>query len=435
VEHQLLRTGNIGYIMRGVSPVLLSFCWGCNAFVINPSSVITASFRSSSYIQERNQRSAPCNIIAKNGNIPLHRTIGRLSATQADELAPGIAAIDALNTDLDQLLSTLREQSYFRLYSVDMLASCEYIPQELFECYSETCEIYPVDEEEIPHFIRKVDMDEHDFELDGWARWDMPSEDYYDTSEFPEEFTGYDGSEVWNFVHDRIAFHDEETRIDEYDSDNWKADFNKAVSGMHSMISAQVVKGIEEKIISGEGFEDGCEWTDPRAEFNRRLGPQGETPQAIENLYFAYMLLLSGAYAAKDRLTEDCISGKIDSGAAAALKPVLEYPLLADESIAIASEKLRSHALKDAQSQNKLWEARLRTRDLFRIMNCVQCNKCRLHGKISALGISTALQVLLGRTGEGGDVKRVHRVELAALMAALSKFSSAIRFCQRMQAE
>jgi len=421
--------------MKGVSPILSLVCLGCsNAFVINPSSVMSASLRSIDCNQDKGRGllsfSSP-----KIGNTLLHRTSGRLSATQADELAPGIAAIDALNTDLDQLLSTLREQSYFRLYSVDMLASCEYIPQELFECYSETCEIYPVDEEEIPQFIRKVDMDEHDFELDGWARWDMPSEDYYDTSEFPEEFTGYDGSEVWNFIHDRIAFHDEETRIDEYDSDNWKADFNKAVSGMHSMISAQVVKGIEEKIISGEGFEDGCEWTDPKTEFDRRLGPLGETPQAIENLYFAYMLLLSGAYAAKDRLIEDCISGKIDSEAAAALKPVLDYPLLADESIAIASKKLRSHALKDAQSQNKLWEARLRTRDLFRIMNCVQCNKCRLHGKISALGISTALQVLLGRTGEGGDVERVHRVELAALMAALSKFSSAIRFCQRMQTE
>ena len=35
---------------------------------------------------------------------------------------------------------------------------------------------------------------------------------------------------------------------DEYDADNWKADFNTAVSGLHSMVSAQVIKSMQEKI-------------------------------------------------------------------------------------------------------------------------------------------------------------------------------------------
>ena len=66
-----------------------------------------------------------------------------------EELQPGIAAIDAANPVLYDKLSRLRDNPYFRLYSVDILASCEYMPQELFECYSETCEIYPVDEDEV----------------------------------------------------------------------------------------------------------------------------------------------------------------------------------------------------------------------------------------------------------------------------------------------
>ena len=65
------------------------------------------------------------------------------------ELLPGIEAIDAMNPELLAKLESLREQPYFRLYSVDMLASCEYMPQELFECYSETCEVYPVDDEAV----------------------------------------------------------------------------------------------------------------------------------------------------------------------------------------------------------------------------------------------------------------------------------------------
>jgi hypothetical protein len=276
--------------------------------------------------------------------------------------------------------------------------------------------------------MKDADAEEHDFELDGWARWDMPSEDYYDTTQFPEEFTGYDGAEVWRFIHNRIAFQGSDI-VDEYNDDSWKADFNRAVSGLHAMISAQVCRGIGDKIASGLTDENETEWTDPKAEFDRRLGPGGETPKAIENLYFTYMLLLSAVAKAKDRLLADCGSGKIDTETASEIQSILSSSLLDDSSIESASKKLHDHALKD---DSNLWEARMRARELMRIMNCVQCNKCRLHGKISVMGISTALNLLLGQTGAGGDAKKIHRVELAALMTTLGKFATAVDYCQSM---
>ena len=66
-----------------------------------------------------------------------------------EDLKPGIAAINASNEQMIAQLNQLRNAQDFRLYSVDILASCEYMPQELFECYSETCEVYPVDEDEV----------------------------------------------------------------------------------------------------------------------------------------------------------------------------------------------------------------------------------------------------------------------------------------------
>lgn len=355
------------------------------------------------------------------------------SSSFTADLKPGADAIDSGNPELYPLLNTIRSKPFFRLYSVDILASCEYMPQELFECYSESCEIYPVDDEEVPEQMKNADAEEHDFELDGWARWDMPTEDYYDTTQFPEEFTGYDGAEVWNFIHNRIAF--QETA---YSDDNWKADFNRAVSGLHSMVSAQICRGIADRIESGEGFDDEP-WTDPRVEFDRRLGPDGENPKAIENLYFTYMLMLSAVAGARERLGQDCASGKIDEDTAADLTPILDHPLLDDPGIGAASTKFHNHAMKSVDTvgnnDNALWEARMRARELMRIMNCVQCNKCRLHGKIATLGLSTALQILLGSRGEGGDVSRIHRVELAALMTSLGKMSSAVHYCQSMMEE
>ena len=92
--------------------------------------------------------------------------------------AEGLAAIDAHNEDLCETLDELRAQSYFRFYSVDLLKGCNYFPQSEDECVS-TCELYPADEEDIPSAIKKVDALEHEFELDAWVRWDMPSDDYY----------------------------------------------------------------------------------------------------------------------------------------------------------------------------------------------------------------------------------------------------------------
>lgn len=299
------------------------------------------------------------------GSSRLCDTMLRMISSNA-ELQPGINAIDASNPALFEKLSYLRDDPYFRLYSVDILASCEYIPQELFECYSETCEIYPVDEEEVPDSIKAVDSSEFDFKLDGWGRWDMPTEDYYDIAAFPEGYTGYDGREVWEFIHNRICFEGFQ-----YDDDHWKADFNKAVSGLHTMISAQVNRGIQERVEMGEPFTDDEVWRDPDAEFLRRISPQGETPLALENLYFSYMLLLSAASKAKPLLLNDIQMGKITGDASAYLQSLLDDPILNDDSVGVAFKKLHDHAVKDIDSKAALWEARMRTRELIRIMNCV----------------------------------------------------------------
>jgi hypothetical protein len=264
--------------------------------------------------------------------------------------------------------------------------------------------------------------------MDGWARWDMPSNDYYDTEQFPEGYTGYDGSDIWNFIHERICFDGYD-----YNDDHWKADFNKAVSGLHAMVSAQVIRGIRERVEDGEDFKDEEVWRDPKAEFDRRLGPKGETPMAVENLYFGYMLFLSAAWKAKERLLEDCAAGKFDEEAEAELKAFLNLPVLQDSSVEVAAKQFQDHAVKDSDTRNSMWEVRQRSRELLRIINCVQCNKCRLHGKIAMMGLSTALKIHIGRSGDGGDPNSIDRVELAALISTLYKFSRAIKFCQEMK--
>ncbi|GMH75843.1 hypothetical protein TL16_g06889, partial [Triparma laevis f. inornata] len=311
------------------------------------------------------------------------------------------------------LNSLLSSSPNFRLYSIDMLASCEYLPQELTECVSESCEVYPIDEDSVPPEVIKVDSRQYEFDLDGWARWDMPTEDYYDTQDVPESFTGYDGSVVWKFIHEKIAF-----KPSTFVCGSWRRDFNNAISGLHSSISCHILMSIEEKLEDGEGDVDGLVF---REEFDRRLG----TKEHVENLYFTYLLLLGAVREARHRLLEDCDS---NFDGAEDLKHLLSQPIWDESVIDCAAEQMRKHGTKE---DDTFWKARMRTRELMRIMNCVQCNKCRLHGKIGVLGLSTALQILLGKSGTGVDrqvISKLHRVELAALLTTTGKLGRAVMF-------
>eukprot|EP01083_Nonionella_stella_P056030 147748_1 len=109
----------------------------------------------------------------------------------------------------------------------------------------------------------------------------------------------------------------------------------------------------EKMMEGGELDPESYPWTDPGVEFRRRLGPEGETPEAVENLYFTMMLLLSGVRAARGRLLADCDSGKVgDAESVEILRSILAHPLFDDPSIDAASARLRKHALKDT---NSLW--------------------------------------------------------------------------------
>ena len=133
-----------------------------------------------------------------------------------------------------------------------MLASCEYLPQEMLECTSETCEVYPIDEDLVPTSVKGRDEEEWQFDLDGWARWDMPTDDYYDLSQYPEGYTAYDGSSIWEFIHGKVAF-PERTAVE----GSWRMDFNRAVSGMHACVSASILMSLPTEEGGGAGEREG----------------------------------------------------------------------------------------------------------------------------------------------------------------------------------
>jgi len=170
-------------------------------------------------------------------------------------------------------------------------------------------------------------------------------------------------------------------------------------------------------------------------QYRRRLRDE---PGAVNNLYFAYMLSLNAVADMEERLTTCNFLGE-----GAEVQPLITE-LLGSTTMQNPAVTKAADRIREKTDAGLAWQARLRTRDLLRIMNCVQCSLCKLHGKVSALGLSATLQVILGEGTREGDqsalsVSRenptspysLHRVEVAALLTYTAKLAEACATVER----
>lgn len=344
------------------------------------------------------------------------------------EIATAVAGRGAKDLELLSILSEVRGFPFFSLFSIDMLAGCAYLDEQPEECDFDTCEILPM--EPTPRALLERDLAERSFELDSWARMDVPSDDYYDLVDYPEGFTGYNGSHVWNFVYEKLAFGAEKNSRaeDDDDKDGWRNVFDRTVSGVHASVSCHVADGMEDDELCQD-------------EFDRRLG---DFPERIANLHFAFALVLCAVSQARPWLGDyDYDIGDSTESTAeearAAVKALASQDILADAHLQSAAALLRESAAaasecvlatsQDAEwlEETGIWQMRQRSRAMLRAFDCVQCGVCRLHGKVCWLGVATALKVIYNY-----DTKPLSRTEVASLLVSLEKLATSVRFCFEM---
>jgi hypothetical protein len=237
----------------------------------------------------------------------------------------------------------------------------------------------------------------------------MPSDftEYYDLRTVKERNTGYNGSRVWRFIHQKFCF-----RRDLKNPENgWKRDFNRMLSGMHAAVDASIIWDIG---LNEEGL----------TEYYRRIRDE---PGCIPNLYFAYMLTLDAIRDLRNRLDKCNYVGEGEK-----VRPIMQAltasELVNSEPVRLAAENLRHHS-KSKMAQP--WKARLRIRNLYAAMDCVQCNLCRLHGKVTVLGLAATFQILLGSDGKAGNPYDLDRKQVAALVATAAKFGKACEITEK----
>jgi len=252
----------------------------------------------------------------------------------------------------------------------------------------------------------------------------------------PERWTGYNGSHVWRAIYEENCL---KSALNVDDMCYEERVLYRLLSGMHSSINIHIALNSKPpKRAAGE-----TEWgSDPK----KFVEIFAKHPDRLKNLHFSFVVLLRalrkaapalsridvriGQDAEEDLRTQALMSRLLESHILSSCRDVFgafdEKSLFRDVqstlnmesgTIGGASELLAPVSLK---SQFK---------DIFlnisEVMDCISCQKCKLHGKLQLLGLGTALKVLL--LPEDLLESSLNRQEVVALINTIAKFSHAIR--------
>jgi len=233
----------------------------------------------------------------------------------------------------------------------------------------------------------------------------------------PERHTGYNGSHVWRAIYDRVCFEStcHEERV-----------LTRILSGLHASINTHIAvsfyppkKGVRE------------DWASNPELFVRTVGSH---PDRVRNMHYAFVVMLRAlrkaapvlskmSYAVGDA-TEDqrvvaLVGRLLDSHHLSSCKSVFDA---FDESL-MFQERERGDALKK--------EFKRVFRAVSDLVNCVKCQKCRLHGKMQLAGVGAALKLLLVPEV---TTETLTREELVAMFNTVQKLSKAISLVDSLNA-
>merc|ERR1712062_408120 len=311
-------------------------------------------------------------------------------------------------------------------------------------CGMESCTVKECCEEEIPEHWKVSASNEqqaedfNDIHLD-WAfeetgevqwqdlddnQWVIGAESsemaFVDLTLNPDGYTGYKGKEagkIWRAIFEANCFEDQQCME--------SRTFYRLISGFRTLTTALVFSNFPNEQTGVWG---------PSLKFYRML-LHGKD-DFINNLYFGYVFLLRAMNKAAPILKEYPINTgnpQDDYRAKQLFTQLLESDFIQatctpefsfDESALFVGDKAE---LKD--------KFRGAFRNISTILDCVGCEKCKLHAKLEFHGLGTALKILFtSQPMSSSNVHFLERNEVISLVGALTKYFDAIEYVKTMRA-
>jgi len=208
-----------------------------------------------------------------------------------------------------------------------------------------------------------------------------------------------------------------------------ESNFYRMISGMHSNIAAlsseYFYRGTYRNPVDPSTSTKGVPkpynplWSFSLSFFREKLARHQDR---IQNLYFTFSLLLRTVCHVAPVLQEcTCATGSAKED----LSSRADLFFLLNQSFA----SCEAQYMEEPIFQRKFSLAVRQFENITRILDCVECEKCRLHGKIKM----AALQVALRASGTASPVTSLERNEVTALINALAYFADSILVINKME--
>jgi hypothetical protein len=205
--------------------------------------------------------------------------------------------------------------------------------------------------------------------------------------------------------------------------------FYSLISGLHSNINTHISYNyIEPALFQVQSLEEIMHFAYPNITmWHERVG---KYPERIKNFYTTFAVLVRAANRAADFIA----SYNYDTGNTVddlATRNLI-WQLLNVTTEQCSMPFNESLLFTEAEGLELRNEIRNNFYNISRIIDCVGCEKCRLHGKLQIYGLGTAMKFLFG---ESEDVQRNELIVryIQAFINTLGKFSKAERLMKEMQ--
>jgi hypothetical protein len=198
----------------------------------------------------------------------------------------------------------------------------------------------------------------------------------------PERNTGYNGTHIWKAIY-------EENCISTSDACLEERVLYRLLSGLHTSTTLSIAKNY----YPPSKRKGRTQWESNPEFFMEKFQHH---PEYIRNMHFAYVVILRAIKKASDYLYNyDFLSANSleDKASQVLLNRLLDTAILRSCSSVFSAfdESIMFQQDNDFSLQHNFKGV---FHNISSILDCVQCQQCKLHGKMGMLGYGTALKIL-----------------------------------------
>ncbi|CAJ1958810.1 unnamed protein product [Cylindrotheca closterium] len=225
----------------------------------------------------------------------------------------------------------------------------------------------------------------------------------------PERNTGYNGTHIWKSIYEENCMTTQDSCLEE-------RVLYRLLSGLHTSTTISIAKNY----YPPSKRKNRTDWESNPRYFMEKFQNH---PEFIRNMHFSYVVMLRAIKKASSYLYDyDVQSRNIvdDEAAKILLKRLMDTAIL--RSCSSVFSAFDESLMFQQQGINLQQNFKGIFHNVSSILDCVQCQQCKLHGKMAMMGYGTALKILFMPT----ELVKMERNEVVALINTAARLSESL---------